>query len=88
MNLKALVGSGEKIGLLTLLLLIVGLAFNILDPSLFTVGGPPVVLRVLSIIILIPGIAISIWSVALILTRVPERQPITSGSYALVKHPL
>lgn len=41
-----------------------------------------------SIILLIPGIAIWIWSVALILIKVPRNELITSGPYALVKHPL
>jgi protein-S-isoprenylcysteine O-methyltransferase Ste14 len=87
MDLKALVGRGERIGLLTLPFLVVGLALNILRPSLSSVGGPSVVLTVLSILILIPGVTIWIWSVALILTRVPKRQLITIGPYALVKHP-
>jgi protein-S-isoprenylcysteine O-methyltransferase Ste14 len=88
MNLKVLVDSGEKIGLLTLPFLVVGLALNFLRPSLFSVGGPPVALRVLSVVALIPGVTVWIWSAALILTRVPRRQLITNGPYSLVKHPL
>jgi protein-S-isoprenylcysteine O-methyltransferase Ste14 len=41
-----------------------------------------------SLIILIAGVAIWIWSVVLILTRVPRHELITSGTYSLVKHPL
>lgn len=88
MKLKALVGSGEKIGLLTLPFVIVGLVLNIAFPSLFDVGGPSDVLRVISIVVLIPGITIWIWTVFLILTMVPQGELITSGPYALVKHPL
>jgi protein-S-isoprenylcysteine O-methyltransferase Ste14 len=88
MNLKRLVGSGDRIILLTLPFLIIGLVLNILYPSLFGVGGPPGVLKVLSIIFLIPGFTIWIWSVILILTKVPRQALITSGPYALVKHPL
>ena len=88
MDLKRLVGSGDRIMLLTLPFLIGGLALNIVRPSLFSVGGPPAVLKVISIIILIPGVAIWLWSVVLILTRVPQRKLITWGPYALVKHPL
>ena len=88
MNLKKLVGSGDKIILLTLPFLVIGLVLNILRPSLFGVGGPPGILKVLSIIILIPGITIWIWSVILILTKVPRQELITSGPYSLVKHPL
>ena len=88
MNLRVLVGSGEKIGLFTLPFLLVGLLLNVAVPALFDVGGPSDALRVLSIFILIPGIMIWIWSVVLILTKVPRGELITSGPYAWVKHPL
>lgn len=88
MNLKGLVGSGDKIFLLTLPFLVIGLALNILFPSLFSVGGPPPWLYVLSIIVLAVGITIWLWSVILILTQVPKHKLITSGPYALIKHPL
>ncbi len=88
MELKALVGSGEKIGLLTLPFLIIGLILNILIPSLFSVGGPQLVLKVISITMLIPGVTLWIWSVVLILTKIPQKELITNGPYSLVKHPL
>ncbi len=88
MNLKTLVGSGDKIMLHTMPFLTVGLVLNILYPSLFSVGGPFIALQVLSIILLIPGITIWLWSVILILTMVPRQELIASGPYALVKHPL
>ena len=88
MKLETLVGSGDKIGLLTLPFLIIGLILNILHPSLFSVGSPSIVLKVISIIILIPGITIWIWSIVLILTKAPREELITNGPYALVKHPL
>jgi protein-S-isoprenylcysteine O-methyltransferase Ste14 len=88
MKLRQLVGSGEKIGLLTLPFLVIGLVLNVAFPSLFSVGGPPVSLRVISIVILVPGVTIWIWSVVLILTKVPKKALITSGPYSLVKHPL
>lgn len=88
MNLKTLMGSGDKIMALTAPVLLIGLALNVLRPSLFSVGGPPAGLQMLSIIVLIPGIIIWLWSVFLILTRVPRRELITGGPYALVKHPL
>jgi protein-S-isoprenylcysteine O-methyltransferase Ste14 len=88
MNLKVLVGSGDKIGLFTLPFLIVGLILNVGYPSLFDVGGPSTALQVISIVALIPGVVIWIWSVALILTKVPRGELITSGPYSLVKHPL
>lgn len=88
MKLKILVGSGRRIGLLTLPFLVAGLILNILFPSVFRVGGPPTALGVISIVILIPGVTIWIWSVVLILTKVPKHELITSGPYALVRHPL
>ena len=88
MKLMVLVGSGDKIGLLTLPFLVIGLILNMLFPSLFSVGGPPSWLRVISIIILVPGIAIWIWTVALILIHVPKKELITTGPYSWVKHPL
>ncbi len=88
MNLKKLVGSGDKIMLLTAPFLIIGLIVNILRPSLFSVGGPSTALKMLSIILLVPGVILWLWSVALILTRVPRGELITGGPYALVKHPL
>jgi protein-S-isoprenylcysteine O-methyltransferase Ste14 len=87
-TLKRLVGSGDRIMLLTLPVLVVGLILNIASPSAFSVGGPPASLRVLSIAVLIPGVIFWAWSVALILTKVPSGQLITTGPYALVKHPL
>jgi len=88
MKLEMLVGSGKKIGLLTFPFLIIGLILNIMIPYLFSVGGPSIVLKVISIIILIPGVTIWIWSAVLILTKIPKKELITNGPYSLVKHPL
>jgi len=76
MNLKKLVGSGDRIMLLTLPFLVVGLVLNILRPSLFSVGGPPAVLKVLSVIVLIPGVVLWLWSVVLILGGVIAMQAV------------
>ncbi len=88
MNLKTLVGSGDKIMLITLPFLVIGLALNILFPGWFSVGGPPLWLTVISLVILAPGVVLWLWSVALVLIKVPRKQLITRGPYALVKHPL
>ena len=87
-KLKVLVGSGEKIGLLVAPFLVVGLTLNILRPSWFMVGGPPTALAIISIILLIPGVIVWLWSVFLILTKVPKGELITNGPYILAKHPL
>lgn len=88
MKFKILVGNGRKIGLFTLPLLIIGLILNILFPSYFNIGGPSIALKVISVFILIPGITIWIWSVVLILTKIPRKELIINGPYALMKHPL
>jgi len=87
-RLKLLIGSGDKIGLFTLPFLLAGLLLNIVYSSAFDVGGPSTALQVISIVALIAGLTIWIWSAALILIKVPRRELITNGPYSLVKHPL
>ena len=87
-DLRSLVGSGDRIGLFTLPFVIVGLLLNAAYPSSFGVGGPGPVLRAISIVALIVGVTIWIWSVILILREVPEGHLITTGPFALVTHPL
>ncbi len=87
-KLKILVGSGRKIGIFTLPFLVAGVILNLLFPRFFSVGGSPDTLKWVSAAILVPGIIIWIWSVALILIKVPRRELITTGPYSLVLHPL
>jgi protein-S-isoprenylcysteine O-methyltransferase Ste14 len=87
-TLKVLVGSGDRIGVFVLPFVLVGLALNVMRPAWFSVGGPPDALRALSIAILFPGVTMWLWSVVLILTKVPKGELITTGPFALVKHPL
>ena len=87
-KLKALVGSGDKIGLFTLPFLLVGVLLNFAYPSAFTVGGPPAFLQSISIVVLVAGVGIWLWSVVLILTRVPRGELIVTGPYAVMKHPI
>ena len=88
MDVKKLVGSGDRIGLFVLPVVVVGVILNIAFPSVFEVGGPPPVLRAVSIIVATAGIVMWIWSAVLILTKVPKGELITGGPYAIVKHPL
>jgi protein-S-isoprenylcysteine O-methyltransferase Ste14 len=88
MKLKALVGSGDKIWLFTSPFLAAGLASNIFFPAVFRVGGPSTLLSVISIVALVPGVAIWWWSTGLILTKARRGELITTGPYALVKHPI
>jgi protein-S-isoprenylcysteine O-methyltransferase Ste14 len=86
--LKRLVGSGDRIMLAVLPFLIIGVIANVAFPSVFAVGGPWEALRILSIAMLVPGVVIWLWSGVLILTNVPRGTLITSGPYAVVKHPI
>ncbi len=87
-KLRALLGSGEKIVLATLPALIAGIAANAIERSVFAVGGPPEALRLSSIVLLSVGVAIWAWSALLILTRVPRGELITTGPFAVIKHPI
>lgn len=87
-TLGRLVGSGHKIGLAALPVVVVGLIANLVDPSLFRVGGPPPALRVASLLVLAVGIVVWVWSVVLILAEVPRGRLITTGPFAVVRHPL
>ncbi len=87
MQLKVLVGCGDKIGLLILPFAIAGLVSTALFPSLF--GMPQSAARVvLGVVLFVPGVVAWAWSVVLILANVPRARLITTGPYALVKHPL
>lgn len=87
MKLKSLVGSGDRIGLFVLPSVVAGFVLNSLFPSLFAIPQSPV-LTGAGAALLVPGLVVWIWSVVLILTEVPKGRLITSGPYALVKHPL
>jgi protein-S-isoprenylcysteine O-methyltransferase Ste14 len=86
--LRTLVGAGDRIALFTLPVVVTGVALNILYPSVFAVGGPPAPLRAVSVIVLAVGVVVWAWSVVLIVGRVPRHELITTGPYAVLKHPL
>jgi len=88
LDIRGLVGSGDRIGLLVAPFLVVGIALNVWRPAVFAVAGSPAWLRVVSMVALVPGVVIWLWSVVLILTRVPRGELITGGPFAFVKHPL
>lgn len=87
-KLKELIGSADRIGMILLPSIIVGLVLNILYPSFFQAGGPGLALQIFSIVMLIPGIVVWLWTVALILSKAKKGELITNGPYRLVKHPL
>jgi protein-S-isoprenylcysteine O-methyltransferase Ste14 len=87
-KLKALVGSGDRIGLFTLPFLLAGVALNVAFPAAFAVGGPPPLLAWVSVVVFAVGVVVWAWSVVLILRDVPRGRLITSGPFAVVRHPL
>jgi len=88
LDIRELIGSGRKIGKLTIPFLLVGATLNILFPAWFSVGMPNLVLGGISVLVLVPGVVVWLWSAYLLLTRVPRHELITTGPYAVVKHPL
>jgi protein-S-isoprenylcysteine O-methyltransferase Ste14 len=87
-NVRALVGSGDRIGLFVLPVAVIGVGLNVLAPDWFRVGGPPTWLGWLSVSVLTIGIVGWAWSVILILAMVPRHRLITGGPFAIVRHPL
>jgi protein-S-isoprenylcysteine O-methyltransferase Ste14 len=88
MKLNALAGNARKIGLLILPFMIAGIPLNIIFPNFFIVNDVSGFLFWISLLFLIIGIINWIWTVVLILTKIPRKQLITTGPYAIVKHPL
>lgn len=87
-TLKELAGSGDTIMLATLPFVVLGVILNLVFPSFFEVGGPSDALRIISIVVLVPGVTIWLWSAVLIVTKVPRGELITTGPFAWVKHPI
>jgi protein-S-isoprenylcysteine O-methyltransferase Ste14 len=88
MGLKGLIGCGDRIALFTLPFVVVGVVLNVMFPSAFSVGGPPGWLRTVSIVVLVLGVAVWLWSAVLILTKARRGELITSGPFALMRHPI
>ncbi len=87
MNLKALLGAGDRIMLATLPFAIAGILLNVIFPAAFRlhlgVAG-----AVLGWALLVIGVPIWLMSAVQILTHVPRHELITSGPFALVLHPI
>jgi protein-S-isoprenylcysteine O-methyltransferase Ste14 len=86
-TLKRLVGSGDRIALATMPVVVLGAAANARFPSRFALPGTSLV-RGAAAIVLAVGLVGWMSSAALILAKVPRHELITNGPFALVKHPL
>jgi protein-S-isoprenylcysteine O-methyltransferase Ste14 len=87
MQVKALVGAGDRIGALTLPFAIVGLAANILWPSVFRMGFGAAGM-ILGIVFVAIGVPLWLTSAVQVLAFVPKGKLITGGPFALMLHPL
>ncbi|HBG23881.1 MAG: hypothetical protein A2X17_07085 [Bacteroidetes bacterium GWF2_41_61] len=88
MNLEVLMGSGRKIGVFSLPFFVIGIAINYLYPKFFWIDGYSNSLFWISVSFLLLGMINWVWTVLLILIKVPRKELITTGPYAIVKHPL
>ncbi len=87
MNLRALVGAGDRIIGGTLPVALVGVAANVAWPAVFRMHLGPSGL-ILGGILLLVGVPIWLTSAIQVLVHVPKRHLITNGPFALVLHPL
>jgi len=86
-QLKALVGEGDRIAILTLPLAAIGLGANHLWPSAFHMGWGAAG-KVLGIACVAIGVPLWLTSAVQILLFVPKGRLITTGPFALMRHPL
>jgi protein-S-isoprenylcysteine O-methyltransferase Ste14 len=87
MQVRELVGAGDRIVLLTLPFVIVGVGANVLWPAAFRLGFGAAG-TILGIVAAAIGVLLWLTSVVQILTFVPKGKLITRGPYALLLHPL
>lgn len=85
--LKLLTGSGDKIGPFILPFIIIGFILYFIFPSIFIIQKSNF-LEIFGLVLLILGLIVCVWSQILIFIKVPKKQLITQGPYALVRHPL
>jgi len=87
MNVKALVGAGDRVMGLALPFIVVGIAANLFWPPVFRMGFAARGIFA-GIVLLVVGLPLWLTSVAQVLIVVPKSKLITSGPYALMLHPL
>lgn len=87
MNVRALVGAGDRIMGLTLPFAAAAVAANVLWPDVFD-PGLGLAGRVAGGVLLALGVPIWLASAALIARNVPRGRLVTTGPFAWVRHPL
>ncbi len=87
MRLRQLIGAGDRILGFTLPFAVIGVPANVTWPSIFRMGlGVPG--RVAGTVVLVSGVALYLASLIHVVVHVPRGRLITSGPYAVVRHPL
>ncbi len=87
MQLRTIVGAGDRIMAAWLPFAVIGVAANVLWPAAFRMGIGAVG-KTIGILCLVVGVTLWLASVVQILVLVPRGKLITSGPFALVRHPL
>ena len=87
MKLTVLVGSGDRIMSVAAPFIAIGVAANILWPSVFALGGGRAGL-IAGIVLLVIGLPAWLTGVIQVLINVPKRRLITTGPFAVLLHPM
>jgi protein-S-isoprenylcysteine O-methyltransferase Ste14 len=88
LDLRRLVGRGDRIALFAVPFVLAGAALQMADPAVLAVDGSSTAVRAIAILTLAVGLLGWVWSVGLILWHVPRGELIKSGPYAVAKRPL
>lgn len=86
--LRALMGSGDRIALFTAPFVLIAVGLWLVDPARVAFDGSAPLVLALTVVALVIGVVGWAWSAVLILTRVPKGELITTGPFAVVRHPL
>jgi len=87
MQIKTLVGAGDRIAAVALPPVGIGVAANILWPSAFRLGFGKAG-AIIGVVLLAMGVPLWLTSALQILAQVPKGRLITTGPFALMRHPL
>ena len=86
-NIKILIGAGDKIMLFTLPFMVGGIVLNILYPHFFELHLGLVGIYI-GVILLAVGIPFWLFSVVQMIRYVPQNKLITKGPFGLIPHPI
>jgi protein-S-isoprenylcysteine O-methyltransferase Ste14 len=87
MNIKILVGAGDKIMLFTMPFAVSGIVLNILYPHFFQLHLDLIGIFIGSILLAV-GIPFWIFSVVQMIQYVPQNKLITKGAFGVILHPI